>query len=64
MATNLKIDESLLNEALRLGGFSTKKDTVNQALKDFVDRQKQREILRYEGAFEEFDSYDYKKHRQ
>ena len=64
MATNLKIDENLLDEALRLGGFATKKDTVNQALKAFVDRLKQREVLKYEGAFEEFDNFDHRKYRK
>ena len=34
MATNLSIDPQLLEEALRIGGLSTKKDTVNQALKE------------------------------
>ena len=64
MATNLKIDDALLEEALRLGGFSTKKDTVNQALKAFVERLKQLEVLKYEGAFEEFDTFDHKKYRK
>lgn len=30
MATNLAIDDEFLNEALRVGGERTKKDTVNQ----------------------------------
>jgi Arc/MetJ family transcription regulator len=29
MATNLSIDPELLAEAWKIGGFSTKKDTVN-----------------------------------
>lgn len=60
MATNLKIDDSLLSEALSIGGFQTKKDTVNEALRTFIDFQKQLRVLDYEGAFEEFDEYDYK----
>ena len=39
MATNLSIDPKLLEEALQVGGFSTKKDTVNQALKEFIQRR-------------------------
>ena len=44
MATNLSIDTELLNEALIVSGLPTKKDTVNQALMEFVQRRKQREI--------------------
>ena len=44
-ATNLSIDQELLEEALKVGGFSTKKDTVNQALKKFIQRRKQQEII-------------------
>ena len=32
MATNLAINEELLHTALRLGGYRSKKDTVNAAL--------------------------------
>ena len=60
MATNLKIDESLLNEALRLGRFKTKKETVNQALQEFVQHRKQLKILDWEGKVEFYEGYDYK----
>jgi len=45
MATNLAIDDQLLDEALRVGGQRTKKDTVTQALQEFVQRRKQARIL-------------------
>lgn len=40
MATNLAIDAELLEEALKVGGLNTKKDTVNQALKEFVQKRR------------------------
>ncbi len=64
MATNLSIDSKLLEEALRIGGFSTKKDTVNQALKEFVQRRKQREIIELFGNFPSDEDYDYKQGRK
>ena len=64
MATNLKIDDALLNEALELGGFKTKKEAVNEALKSFVLHQKQLHVLQFESAFEDFDDFDYKKYRR
>ena len=43
--TNLVLDESLLNEALRLSGERTFSGAVNKALDDFVRRIKARRIL-------------------
>ncbi len=63
MATNLKIDDKLLEEALRLGQFRTKKEAVNQALTEFVQHRKQLEILDWEGKVEFFNDYDHKKLR-
>jgi Arc/MetJ family transcription regulator len=45
MATNLAIDDPLLREALEISRLTTKKDTVNLALKELVDRHKQLEII-------------------
>ena len=64
MATNLSINTELLEEALTIGGFSTKKDTVNQALTEFVQRRKQREITGLFGHLTPDEGYDYKKGRQ
>lgn len=63
MATNLSIDADLLEEALRIGGFPTKKETVNQALTEFVQRRKQREIISLFGQLSQDADYDYKKGR-
>ena len=63
MATNLKIDEQLLSDALEIGNFKTQKEAVNKALADFVQRQKQLKILEWEGKVEFFNDYDYKKFR-
>ena len=39
MATNLAINKQLLNNVLEIGGFRTKKDTVNAALEEFITRR-------------------------
>ena len=36
MPTNLSINGQLLNEARVLGGHRTKKDTVNEALQEYI----------------------------
>lgn len=64
MATNLSIDTNLLNEALLISGLNTKKDTVNQALAEFIQRRKQREVTELFGNLPPDSGYDYKKGRK
>ena len=63
MATNLALDNELLDEALEISGLKTKKDTVNLALKEFVNRRKQMEIIDIFGKMDPDPDYDYKKGR-
>ncbi len=64
MPTNLAIDEKLLEEALKVSGHKTKKNTVNEALKEFIQRRKQKDILELFGKIEMKKSYDYKHERR
>lgn len=63
MPTNLAIDESLLEEALRIGGRRTKKDTVTEALREYIARRKQARVAELFGTIEFDERYDYKKQR-
>ncbi len=63
MAIDLAIDETLLYEALEIGGLKTKEDTVNLALKEFINRRKQLEIIELFGKMDPDFGYDYKKGR-
>jgi len=63
MATNLAIDDDLLILAQGIAGIKTKKDTVNLALKEFIQRRKQEEIIDLFGNMEFDSAYDYKKLR-
>jgi Arc/MetJ family transcription regulator len=64
MATNLDIDEKLLDEALRIGGNKTKKATVEQALQEYIRRRKQQRILKLFSKIEYDPSYNYKEQRR
>ena len=63
MATNLSIDPKLLEKALEVSGLKTKKETVNLALQEFINRHKQLEILNLFGKMDPDPDYDYKKGR-
>jgi len=58
MPTNLQIDDKLLVQAQRVGQFKTKKETVNQALADFVRRHEQRSITDLFGTIEFSEGFD------
>jgi Arc/MetJ family transcription regulator len=64
IATNLAIDDVLLERARRVGKLRTKKETVTQALTEFIQRRRQREILKGLGTIEFRKGWDYKKDRR
>ncbi|WCL50360.1 type II toxin-antitoxin system VapB family antitoxin [Leptospira sp. GIMC2001] len=63
MATNLNIDNDLLNQAYSISGLKSKKDTVNLALKEFIKRYKQDQFLNFINNVEYDENYNYKKIR-
>ncbi len=64
MATNLQIDDVLMQEALELGGHRTKRAVVEEALREYVMHRKQLRILELFGTIEYSDDYDYKTQRR
>jgi hypothetical protein len=64
MATNLAIDDKLIDEARRVGNYRTKKEAVTAALDEFIRRRKQLEILDHFGTIDFDPEYDYRKIRQ
>jgi len=49
MRTNIVLDDSLVKEGLKLTKLKTKKDLVNLALKELIERRKRKKILKLEG---------------
>ena len=64
MATNLNIDTTLLQEAYRIGKFKSKRETVNIALKEYIQRKKQKNIIKYFNSIDLDSSFDYKAARK
>ena len=64
MATNLAIDDQLIQEAQKLGRHRTKKEAVNAALDEYVRRRRQQEILALFGTIGYDKNFDYKKERR
>lgn len=64
MATNLAIDDRLIEEARKVGKHRTKKATVTEALQEYIARRRQARILDLFGKIEFDPRYDYKKQRR
>jgi Arc/MetJ family transcription regulator len=63
MATNLDIDQALLEKAVELSGKRSKKDAVTMALEEFIARRSQKGLLELFGKIDWDPDYDYKAER-
>jgi Arc/MetJ family transcription regulator len=64
MATNLAIDDKLIEEARKTGRHRTKKEAVTTALQEYIQRHKQQRILDAFGTVDFDPTYDYKAERR
>jgi len=64
MATNLAIDDKLIEEARLIGKHATKKGVVTEALLEYIQRRKQIEILDLFHSVDYDPDYDYKEQRR
>jgi Arc/MetJ family transcription regulator len=64
MPTNLAIDDSLIEEARRIGGHKTKKEAVTRALAEYIAQRKRLAILDSFGTIDFDPKYDYKADRK
>ena len=63
MATNLQIDDKLIEKAVTLGRHQTKKAAVTQALTEYIHHIEQEKILSLFGSVDFDPSYKYKRQR-
>ncbi|MGD9903653.1 MAG: type II toxin-antitoxin system VapB family antitoxin [Vicinamibacterales bacterium] len=61
---NVAIDGALLDDALRIGGKTTKQDTVTEALQEYVARRQQARLADFSGTIDYDPKYDSKKQRR
>jgi len=64
MPTNLAIDDQLLDQARSLGGYRTKRETVNEALREFIQQRQRRALAKLAGKIDYDSKYDYKRERR
>jgi Arc/MetJ family transcription regulator len=60
MRTKIVLDDSLVKEALKLSRMKTKKELVNEALKEFIENRKRLNLMDLAGKIEFAKDYNYK----
>jgi Arc/MetJ family transcription regulator len=60
LRTNIVIDDKLMEQAMRVSGLSTKKDVVDRALFEFVQRHMRKDLAQLQGKIQFAENYDYK----
>jgi len=63
MLANLKLNDKMVEEAVKLGKFKTKEQALNAALSEFVQRRNRLRILELAGRINFDPDWDYKKMR-
>jgi hypothetical protein len=63
MATNLALDDKLIEDALTIGNHKTKKAVVTEALQEYIKRRKQLSIIKLFNSIDYDEDFDYKKQR-
>ncbi|NJM44498.1 MAG: type II toxin-antitoxin system VapB family antitoxin [Brachymonas sp.] len=64
MATNLAIDDSLLEQARKVSGLRTKKAVVTHALVEYIQKRQQSQVIELFGSIDYDAHYDYKAQRK
>ena len=63
MRTNIILNDDLVTEAFRYSSAKTKRELVDQALREFVERHRRRNLMDLYGKGGIREDYDYKKLR-
>ncbi len=64
MPTNLAIDDKLITECKRVGRHRTKRETVEAALREYLDYRKRLKAIEGFGTIDFDPDWDYKKLRR
>jgi Arc/MetJ family transcription regulator len=64
MRTNIVLDDDLVERAFKFSEAKTKKELIHQALREFVETHRRRNLLELAGKIEFSEGYDYKKLRK
>lgn len=64
MATNLAIEDDLIEQAKQIGNHKSKKAAVTEALQEYIQRRRQIKLIDLFGTIDFDTDYDYKTQRK
>jgi len=59
MRTNIVIDDTMMRKAMEISGLKTKREVVEQAMMEFVQRRTRKDLMDLRGKIQFADGYDY-----
>jgi len=59
MRTNIVIDDDMMIKALEVSGLKTKREVVELAILEFVERRTRKDLMELRGKIRFSDDYDY-----
>lgn len=64
MRTNIVIDDTLMQKAMEVSGLKTKKEVVEKAITEYVERRTRKDLKELRGKIRFADNYDYRAMRE
>ncbi|MBW1981631.1 MAG: type II toxin-antitoxin system VapB family antitoxin [Deltaproteobacteria bacterium] len=64
MRTNIVIDDDLLREAFSVSNARTKKESIHEAVREYIRLKKRKDLRELAGAVNFHKNYDHKKLRK
>ncbi|MCL1914421.1 MAG: type II toxin-antitoxin system VapB family antitoxin [Eubacteriaceae bacterium] len=59
MRTNIDIDDNMMQKAMEVSGLKTKKEVVELAIQEFVQKRTRKDLSELRGKIQFADDYDY-----
>ena len=59
MRTNIVIDDKMMRKAMDVSGLKTKREVVEKAIIEFVERRTRKDLMDLRGKIRFCDGYDY-----
>lgn len=64
MRTNIVIDDTLMQKAMKVSGLKTKREVVEKAIIEFVANRTRKDLKELRGKIQFADDYDYRAMRE
>ena len=64
LRTNIMIDDALMSKAMDVSGLKTKKEIVEKALEEFIEKRTRKDLSELKGRIQFYEGYDHNAFRE